>query len=126
MVEGVPHMAEGVPHMAEGVLHMAEGVPHMAEGFPHMAEEVPHMAADVPHVAEGVPHNWRVESDGRCQPVWQSSPQAWDVTAVWSSGMILASGARGPGFNSQNSPFLHDQDKPVASTTMHINLPSRI
>ena len=25
--------------------------------------------------------------------------------AVWSSGMILASGARGPGFNSQNSPF---------------------
>ena len=24
--------------------------------------------------------------------------------AVWSSGMILASGARGPGFNSQNSP----------------------
>ena len=25
--------------------------------------------------------------------------------AVWSSGMILASGARGPGFNSQNSPY---------------------
>ena len=24
--------------------------------------------------------------------------------AVWSSGMILASGARDPGFNSQNSP----------------------
>lgn len=26
------------------------------------------------------------------------------ITAVWSSGMILASGARGPGFNSRNGP----------------------
>ena len=25
--------------------------------------------------------------------------------AVWSSGMILAQGARGPGLNSQNSPM---------------------
>ena len=29
--------------------------------------------------------------------------------AVWSSGMNLASGARGPGFNSQNSPFSYSQ-----------------
>ena len=29
--------------------------------------------------------------------------------AVWSSGMILAPGARGPGFNSQNSPLLRNE-----------------
>ena len=27
--------------------------------------------------------------------------------AVWSSGMIRASGARGPGFNSRNGPPAH-------------------
>ena len=33
-------------------------------------------------------------------------------SAAWSSGMILASGARGPGFNSRSSPFADLQPKP--------------
>ena len=33
----------------------------------------------------------------------------FDQLAVWSSGMILALGARGPGLNSQNSPASSNQ-----------------
>ena len=33
----------------------------------------------------------------------------FDQLAVWSSGMILALGARGPGLNSQNSPVSNNQ-----------------
>ena len=35
---------------------------------------------------------------------------AASASAAWSSGMILASGARGPGFNSQNSPCCRNCD----------------
>ena len=39
-------------------------------------------------------------------PASKVSPCAMsEATAAWSSGMILAQGARGPGFNSQSSPF---------------------
>ena len=35
--------------------------------------------------------------------------------AAWSSGMILASGARGPGFNSRSSPFPEAWRHPAVS-----------
>ena len=42
--------------------------------------------------------------------------------AVWSSGMILASGARGPGFNSQSSP----SNLPDNDITTRNSAPSKI
>ena len=40
---------------------------------------------------------------------------SWSVTAVWSSGMILPQGARGPGFNSQNNPTCDFPGTPCSS-----------
>ena len=37
---------------------------------------------------------------------FQSSRSEDSQLAAWSSGMILASGARGPGFNSRNGPLV--------------------
>ena len=33
----------------------------------------------------------------------------FSASAAWSSGMILASGARGPGFNSRSSPLAFEE-----------------
>ncbi len=43
---------------------------------------------------------------------------AASASAAWSSGMILASGARGPGFNSRSSPF--GKQRPVGPTTQPV------
>ena len=48
------------------------------------------------------PTNWRGE--GRCA-VWTCFDFAKRNTAAWFRGMILASGARSPGFNSRSSPW---------------------
>ena len=50
----------------------------------------------------GVTWHWRFVLE---RGVAYCQPSDAITLAVWSSGMILASGARGPGFNSQNSPF---------------------
>jgi len=34
------------------------------------------------------------------------TPQMASVTGIWYSGIMLASGARGPGFNSRNPPIM--------------------
>ena len=49
---------------------------------------------------------------------------AASASAAWSSGMILASGARGPGFNSRSSPLAFIIRAAISSTTWQA-LPAR-
>ena len=51
----------------------------------------------------GLPGWWR-SCCFACARLLRALVAGWQL-AVWSSGMILASGARGPGFNSRNSPL---------------------
>ena len=59
--------------------------------------------------SSGFPHMWHTAMGSSQVHPWASlmasaptMPTA--IMAAWSSGMILASGARGPGFNSRSSP----------------------
>ena len=54
----------------------------------------------LPHCEQAVA-TWPLESFSSRQSVF---PEAMQM-AAWSSGMILASGARGPGLNSWSSPL---------------------
>ena len=47
---------------------------------------------------------------------------AASASAAWSSGMILASGARGPGFNSRSSPYAHSQYHSAPEKVVTLNL----
>ena len=58
-----------------------------------------------PRPTEQVEHIHRIYATASDETLGQHE-LACAHLAVWSSGMILASGARGPGFNSQNSPFV--------------------
>ena len=50
--------------------------------------------------------------------------KVFTVSAAWSSGMILAQGARGPGFNSRSSPLAFIIRAAISSTTWQA-LPAR-
>ena len=82
-----------------------------AASAPNAATHPPHehdsLAEWSKALASGASPKGRGFESHRCQDSFAySRHKECDRGACWSSGMILASGARGPGFNSRTSPFL--------------------
>ena len=61
-----------------------------------------------------VPQSRRCREERKTKKSWwpvsrykmSDTPQTASVTGIWYSGIMLASGARGPGFNSRNPPIM--------------------
>jgi hypothetical protein len=117
---------EGLPHLCTCGLSCWVVLPHegrLVEGLPHLRGCLDLKTAS----AGGLlrcwrlgPNPWLRASEQRQQPdasrmQLRSPAKSAHITtslAAWSSGMILASGARGPGFNSRSSPLVGGRTEP--------------
>ena len=62
-----------------------------------------------------------------CRWTWRRLTYAdlrdrWSAEGIWSSGTILLSGGRGPGFDSRNAPSLLHQRHPAQKDELHTEL----